>query len=69
MTFNPTSPVFWSTLAGTAAAVVGALDPGSKLPVAVQALLIAIGGVWVALPIHHTVKAAVAAKAVKPPTP
>jgi hypothetical protein len=62
MTLNPTSPVFWSTIAGAAAAVVGAVDPGSGLPVAVRALLIALGGLWTAIPIHHTVKAAVAKK-------
>ena len=67
MTFNPLSPVFWSTLAGTVAAVVGAVDPGNKLPTAVQGVIIALGALWVALPIHHTVKASVAAKAAKPP--
>jgi hypothetical protein len=68
LNLNPFSPVFWSTLAGAAASVVGALDPGSSLPVTVRDLLVAIGGLIMAIPAHHTVKAAVARKASQSPS-
>lgn len=61
--FNPFSPVFWSSLAGIAGVVCATLGLG-HLSTPVETALTAIGGVLVAIPAHHTVKAAVMSKAV-----
>lgn len=65
MEINPTSPVFWSTLAGAASVALGAIDPTGHLGTAVQTALIGVGAVVIWITTHHTVKAAVAAKAAK----
>ena len=62
MNLNLSSPVFWSTIAGAAATVCGAVDPGGKLGTAVQSCLIGLGGVVIFINTHHTVKAQVAKK-------
>lgn len=61
--FNPFSPVFWSSLAGIAGVVCATLGLG-HLSTPVETALTAIGGVLVAIPAHHTVKAAVTAKTI-----
>jgi hypothetical protein len=67
LNLNPFSPVFWSTVAGAASAVCGALGLGTNLSGSVRDLLIAVGGVLMAIPAHHTVKASVAKKASQSP--
>lgn len=68
-----TSAAFWSALAGAAAVVCGAVDPGGSLGNSVQTLLEAVGGVLIAVPTHHVVAAQQAAKtttaAIPPPPP
>jgi hypothetical protein len=71
MTLNLSSlgtATFWATLAGAASTICGALGYAHE-GVAVNAVLIAIGGVFIGIVSHHTVKAAVAAKAGTPVPP
>ena len=69
---NPFSATFWTGLAGVAAVLCGTLGAGN-LSQSTENLLIAIGGLFVAIVGHHTTKAAVAAstakKAAAPPRP
>jgi hypothetical protein len=60
---NIFSPVFWSSVAGVAGVICATLELG-HLSTPVETALTAIGRVLVAIPAHHTVKAAVAAKAI-----
>jgi hypothetical protein len=65
------SAPFWTVLAGAASTICGALGYAHE-GVAVNAVLIAIGGILVGIVGHHTTAAAVARKApvtVMPVTP
>jgi len=65
------SAPFWTALAGAASTICGALGYAHE-GIAVNAVLIAIGGILVGIVGHHTTKAAVARKApvvVVPVTP
>lgn len=62
-TFNIKSATFWSTLGGAAATVLGALGE-AHLGAAVNQALIYVGGVLIAIPSHHVIKAQVAKKSV-----
>lgn len=60
-TFNIKSASFWSALGGAASAVLGALGE-AHLGGAVDQALIYVGGVLMAIPSHHVIKAQVAKK-------
>ncbi len=51
---NLQSAAFWSALGGAAATILGALGYAHD-GTAVNALLVAIGGVLIAVPTHHVV--------------
>ena len=56
---NPFSATFWTALAGAASIVCGAVGAG-QLSQPVNNVLVAVGGLLVAIVGHHTTKAAVA---------
>lgn len=63
--FNWKSAAFWSSVAGAAAMVMGILNINSAMIRSVQDVLVAVGGLMVAIPVHHVVKAQVTTP--KPP--
>ena len=72
MNVNPLSAPFWTAISGAASLICGALGVGN-LAQPVETVLVAVGGLLVAIVGHHTTKAAVAAKptghvVVVPPT-
>lgn len=52
---NVQSAAFWSALAGVASVVCGALNVSSSLSGAIRNVLIAVGGVLIAIPAHHVI--------------
>lgn len=60
-TFNIKSASFWSSVGGAAATILGALGE-AHLGAAVNQALIYVGGVLIAIPSHHVIKAQVARK-------
>ena len=60
-TVNLLSPVFWTTIAGIAGTICGAINVGN-LSTPVETVITAIGGLLVAITGYHTVKAATTAK-------
>ena len=52
VSINIKSMAFWSALAGAASIVCGALGLGTIAP-DVKTMLLAIGGILVAIPAHH----------------
>jgi hypothetical protein len=64
LSINPTSPTFWTALAGAASVVCGAVGAGN-LAQPIDNVLVAIGGLLIAIVGHHTTKAAVAASVAK----
>jgi membrane protease YdiL (CAAX protease family) len=62
------SATFWTAIAGAASLVCGAVHAGN-LAQPVETVLVAVGGLLVAIVGHHTTKAAVAKKAGTPVAP
>lgn len=59
---NIKSASFWSSLAGIASILCGTLNVGSNLTASIQNVLVAIGGLLVAIPAHHIIQSQVASK-------
>lgn len=66
---NWRSAAFWSAVTGAVTEIMGILNVNKAMIPSVQNVLEAVGGLLIAIPVHHVVKAQVAASSSANPLP